>query len=62
VAIPKIPGLSRKEYKNNISKELDLVIEKDELEISPKKNTITSFADEHTKNEAMGLTEPTPLM
>lgn len=49
-AIPKIPGLKRKEYKKNKSKELDQVLENEELDISsPKKNQVivTSFADAH---------------
>jgi len=48
--IPKIPGLRRKEFKNiknNISKELDLVLENEELDTSPLKNLVSSFGEEH---------------
>lgn len=48
----KIPGLKRKEYKikNTISKELDQVVEQQELDNSPKKTPVEqSFAQEHLK-------------
>lgn len=48
-AIPKIPGLRRKDFKTGISKELDLVIEHSEVDTSPKKNS-----EEHLKIQVNG--------
>jgi hypothetical protein len=49
--IPKIPGVRRIEFKQNknISKELDLVIEHEELDHSPLKNPVMSFGEESMK-------------
>ena len=60
--IPKIPGLRRKEFKNiknNISKELDLVLENEELDTSPLKNLVSSFGEEHQKIQVAGMIQKT---
>ncbi len=43
--IPKIPGSRKKDYIKSISKELDPVIEHLEMDHSPLKNPVRSFAE-----------------